>query len=150
MSKNLADIIESFILRQLLEAQVVMLSRNQLAQQLNCAPSQISYVLQSRFTRDRGFELQSRRGSGGFVRICRYTEPYSEHGEQQGRLKDVLESILQNYELEDCQLHVLTALQMLLERHQCSLEQLEWVAGALIHVVGIPEHELLEKGSDSL
>lgn len=70
---NLADLIESFILSRLAdeEQQVTVLRRNELADELNCAPSQISYVLSTRFTVERGFIVESRRGSGGFIRIVR-------------------------------------------------------------------------------
>jgi len=70
---NLADIIENFILSKLAgeEEHVTVLRRNELADELNCAPSQISYVLSTRFTVERGFIVESRRGSGGFIRIVR-------------------------------------------------------------------------------
>lgn len=70
---NLADIIEEFILRQLSgeRREATLLKRNELAEELHCAPSQISYVLSTRFTVERGFIVESRRGSGGFVRIVR-------------------------------------------------------------------------------
>lgn len=70
---NLADLIENFILSRLAdeEQQVTVLRRNELADELNCAPSQISYVLSTRFTVERGFIVESRRGSGGFIRIVR-------------------------------------------------------------------------------
>lgn len=70
---NLADLIEEFILRKLTgeREEATVLKRNELAEELNCAPSQISYVLSTRFTAERGFIVQSRRGSGGFVRIVR-------------------------------------------------------------------------------
>ena len=48
-----------------------MVQRNELAERLSCAPSQISYVLSTRFTPERGFLVESRRGSGGFARIVR-------------------------------------------------------------------------------
>lgn len=71
--RNLADAIENFIIRQLLEDRedAVLVQRNELADKLSCAPSQISYVLSTRFTPERGFMVESRRGSGGFVRIVR-------------------------------------------------------------------------------
>ena len=67
----LADKIEKFILHKLLEEEEenIVLRRNELADELECAPSQISYVLSTRFSNDRGFIVESRRGSGGFVRI---------------------------------------------------------------------------------
>lgn len=70
---NLADVIEQWILRQMASEQdeIIILQRNEMAEELACAPSQISYVLSTRFTMDRGFIVESRRGSGGFVRIAR-------------------------------------------------------------------------------
>lgn len=71
----LADKIEKFILHKLLEEEEenIILRRNELADELNCAPSQISYVLSTRFSSDKGFLVESRRGSGGFVRIIKLT-----------------------------------------------------------------------------
>lgn len=47
------------------------LKRNDLAARLGCVPSQISYVITSRFTPERGYLIESRRGGGGFIRIVR-------------------------------------------------------------------------------
>ena len=72
--KNLADSIENFIIGELLRREhedTLLVQRNELAERLSCAPSQISYVLSTRFTPERGFLVESRRGSGGFVRIVR-------------------------------------------------------------------------------
>jgi transcriptional regulator CtsR len=71
--RNLADAIENFIIGELLRdhEDELMVRRNELAERLSCAPSQISYVLSTRFTPERGFLVESRRGSGGFVRIAR-------------------------------------------------------------------------------
>lgn len=71
--KNLADAIEEFIIRELLQdsEDSLLVQRNELAERLSCAPSQISYVLSTRFTPERGYMVESRRGSGGFVRIVR-------------------------------------------------------------------------------
>ena len=67
MMSILADKIEQFILHKLLEEEEenIVLRRNELADELNCAPSQISYVLSTRFSNDKGFLVESRRGSGG-------------------------------------------------------------------------------------
>ena len=71
----LADKIEQFILTKLLEEQEgITLRRNELAETLDCAPSQISYVLSTRFSNDRGFIVQSRRGLGGSITITRVME----------------------------------------------------------------------------
>lgn len=81
--RNLADAIESFIIGELLRDQedALLVQRNELAERLRCAPSQISYVLSTRFTPERGFLVESRRGSGGFVRIVRM-EPQGERQPQ--------------------------------------------------------------------
>ena len=47
------------------------LQRNEMAGRLGCVPSQISYVLTSRFTPERGYIVESRRGGGGCIRIVR-------------------------------------------------------------------------------
>lgn len=73
MSNNLSDIIEGFI-KELLEAnnqRAVEIQRNILAQQFDCSPSQINYVLTTRFGNDRGYVVESRRGGGGYIRIFR-------------------------------------------------------------------------------
>lgn len=67
-----SDIISEFI-RQLLEQSdgSVELQRNELAQHFNVVPSQISYVITSRFTPEHGYITESRRGGGGCIRIRR-------------------------------------------------------------------------------
>ena len=69
--RNIADLIEEYILRQLAAKQdgKVELRRTDIADEISCAPSQISYVLSTRFTQDKGFVVESRRGLGGYIRI---------------------------------------------------------------------------------
>ena len=71
--RNLADAIENFIIQEFMHDRddALLVKRSDLAEKLSCAPSQISYVLSTRFTPERGFIVESRRGSGGFVRIVR-------------------------------------------------------------------------------
>ena len=67
-----SDIISAFIMGMLEDANgEVELKRNELAQQFNVVPSQINYVISSRFTPEQGFRIESRRGGGGYIRICR-------------------------------------------------------------------------------
>ena len=68
---NIADLIEAYILRQLAAKQdgKVELRRTDIADEISCAPSQISYVLSTRFTPAKGFAVESRRGLGGYIRI---------------------------------------------------------------------------------
>ena len=71
MLNNKADTIEEYILKKLSEEQAgsVELKRTELAGEVSCAPSQISYVLSTRFTYDKGFIVESRRGLGGYIKI---------------------------------------------------------------------------------
>ncbi len=71
MLNNKADIVENYILEQLAEQQEgwIELSRTKLADKISCAPSQISYVLNTRFTQAKGYSVESRRGMGGYIRI---------------------------------------------------------------------------------
>lgn len=71
MSK-ISDIIEEFILEQLEDTDFVNLSRNELANFFNCAPSQINYVLSTRFTAPKGFFVESHRGGGGYIKLGKF------------------------------------------------------------------------------
>lgn len=68
---NVSDIIENFILSTMGNATDINLSRNELADFFNCAPSQINYVLTTRFNLNRGYIIQSQRGGGGFIKIVK-------------------------------------------------------------------------------
>lgn len=70
---NLADRIEEYlkrVLEQTAEGYIV-LQRSELAGEFACVPSQINYVLDTRFTVERGYLVESRRGGGGYLRIIR-------------------------------------------------------------------------------
>lgn len=92
--RNLADAIESFIIGELLRdhEDALLVQRNELAERLSCAPSQISYVLSTRFTPERGFLVESRRGSGGFVRIVRM-EPRTQQRQQEPTAEELVEHL---------------------------------------------------------
>lgn len=68
---QLSDSIEHFIKELMREDAHIELRRNELAQHFGCAPSQINYVLATRFSLDHGYIIESRRGGGGYVRIVR-------------------------------------------------------------------------------
>jgi len=70
---NLVDIIEHHIKRALEASQdnKILLRRNELAQSFGCAPSQINYVIQTRFNVERGYITESQRGGGGYIRVIR-------------------------------------------------------------------------------
>ena len=68
---QLSDSIEQFIKDLMSDDAHIELRRNELAQHFGCAPSQINYVLATRFSLDHGYIIESRRGGGGYVRIVR-------------------------------------------------------------------------------
>ena len=68
---NISDMIEDFIIDTLGEDEQLDISRNELASFFNVAPSQINYVLSTRFTYARGFLTESKRGGGGHITILR-------------------------------------------------------------------------------
>lgn len=69
---TLSDYIASVIEEMLSEGGgSAEMKRNDLATKLGCVPSQINYVITSRFTPERGYIIESRRGGGGYIRIVK-------------------------------------------------------------------------------
>ncbi len=70
---GMSDRIEAFILELMRQEQQdwITIQRNEMAQLFGCVPSQINYVISTRFTPERGYAVQSRRGGGGCVKIRR-------------------------------------------------------------------------------
>lgn len=70
---GLTNIIEVFIKDLLEQAEdgIIEIQRNELAEQFECAPSQINYVLTTRFTPYMGYYIESRRGGGGYIKIVK-------------------------------------------------------------------------------
>ncbi len=71
MASNISNVIEEFIKSIFGEDEQVQLSRNDLANYFSVAPSQINYVLTTRFGTDKGYVIESRRGGGGYVTIIK-------------------------------------------------------------------------------
>lgn len=70
---KISDLITNEILRMLNESEenTAEIQRNDFASVIGCAPSQINYVLSSRFTPEHGYIIESRRGGGGYIKISR-------------------------------------------------------------------------------
>lgn len=69
---GISDLIASFIRDSLDDADGVLeLQRNDLAERFHCVPSQINYVMSTRFSPEHGYIVESRRGGGGYIRISR-------------------------------------------------------------------------------
>ncbi|MDE7405309.1 MAG: CtsR family transcriptional regulator [Clostridiales bacterium] len=71
---NVSDIIEKFLLDTLGDELSVNFNRNELATYFAVAPSQINYVLATRFTPERGYMTESRRGGGGYITLIRVNQ----------------------------------------------------------------------------
>lgn len=71
---RMSDLVAEYILRMLDESDGnAEIQRNVLAGELGCVPSQINYVITSRFTPEQGYIVESKRGGGGYIRITRVT-----------------------------------------------------------------------------
>ncbi len=70
---SLSNNIESYIKEKIEESpgKSVIIKRSSLAEKFNCVPSQINYVISTRFTPEKGYLVKSRRGGGGFIQISR-------------------------------------------------------------------------------
>ncbi|STO35823.1 Class three stress gene repressor [[Flavobacterium] thermophilum] len=70
---NISDIIEQY-LKQVLnmsDQDIVEIKRSEIANKFQCVPSQINYVINTRFTLERGYIVESKRGGGGYIRIMK-------------------------------------------------------------------------------
>ena len=82
---NMSDIIEQYIKHLFEESNkdVVEIQRANIAQRFDCVPSQLNYVIKTRFTNEHGYEIESKRGGGGYIRITKVetkdTNGYIDH-----------------------------------------------------------------------
>ena len=70
-NQNMSDLIESYLKNVLLSNEIVEIRRSEIADQFNCVPSQINYVINTRFTIQQGYVVESKRGGGGYIRIMK-------------------------------------------------------------------------------
>mgnify|MGYP000848507527 CR=1 FL=1 len=96
---NLADFIEQYLRNILLAEHKVELQRRELAKMFRCAPSQINYVLETRFTFDRGYVVESKRGGGGYIRIT-YV-PWKDESSFMEQIDELIPEELSEDELEN-------------------------------------------------
>ncbi|MBO5933945.1 MAG: CtsR family transcriptional regulator [Clostridia bacterium] len=68
---SISNEIARMLIAMLDETGRAEIQRNELAEQLGCVPSQINYVISSRFTPENGYTVESRRGGGGYIKITR-------------------------------------------------------------------------------
>ena len=124
---NLTRTIEKYI-HELFESEgdesIVSLRRKELAETFGCVPSQINYVLRSRFTPERGFLVESQRGGHGYIRILRISCE-----EPEERLKHVEDIVGDSISEQDCR----RLLQSLQERGLITVRERLLIEVALRH-----------------
>ena len=83
---KLSNLIEEFI-KEMMDSEngAVELQRNELALRFNCVPSQINYVISTRFSPERGYIVESRRGGGGYIKIAK-----ASFGDKENYVKKVI------------------------------------------------------------
>lgn len=103
---GLTSRIERFLLNLLEKSEdgVLEIGRNDLADYFDCAPSQINYVLNSRFTSYKGYYIESRRGGSGYIRISKMQKYDNE------LVHELLDSVIQDEITADKAKHILNAL----------------------------------------
>ncbi|WP_113929725.1 CtsR family transcriptional regulator [Bacillus sp. P14.5] len=88
--RNISDIIENY-LKTVFESsgnEIVEIKRSEIADKFHCVPSQINYVINTRFTIERGYMVESKRGGGGYIRIMKV------HSHDHAHLVDQLISLV--------------------------------------------------------
>lgn len=97
---NLSNVIAEMISDMLRSENEIEIQRNVLAQNIGCVPSQINYVLSSRFTPERGFLVESRRGGGGCIRITKISY------DTDSLMPDIISSIGDRIDERLCRSHI--------------------------------------------
>lgn len=87
---SISDIIEQYLKQTLHETEkkMIEIKRSEIANQFQCVPSQINYVINTRFTIEKGYVIESKRGGGGYIRIIRI-----EHQDEYELIDDLIQII---------------------------------------------------------
>jgi transcriptional regulator CtsR len=90
--RNISDIIEQYLKHVLDNSgkEIVEIKRSEIADKFQCVPSQINYVINTRFTIERGYVVESKRGGGGYIRIIKV------QSNNQAHLLDQILHLIQN------------------------------------------------------
>lgn len=84
---GLSDLIAEFLISTIGEDDKVQISRNSLAEHFACAPSQINYVLSTRFNTDTGYLVESKRGGSGYITLIKLSSDREEY------LKEIIDEV---------------------------------------------------------
>ncbi|MDA3128885.1 CtsR family transcriptional regulator [Aliibacillus thermotolerans] len=88
--RNISDVIEKYLKEILMQSDknLIEIKRSELAKRFECVPSQINYVISTRFTAEKGYVVESKRGGGGYIRISRVK--VEDHAELIDQLMDLI------------------------------------------------------------
>ncbi|MGI8317230.1 CtsR family transcriptional regulator [Halobacillus mangrovi] len=88
--RNISDIIEEYLKNILNEdhQKTIEIKRSEIADQFQCVPSQINYVIKTRFTVEKGYIVESKRGGGGYIRISRI-----EHKKDSDMIEEIMDMV---------------------------------------------------------
>lgn len=120
-NRNMSDIIESYLKEILETTNKIEIRRSEMANLFNCVPSQINYVINTRFTVPKGYKVESKRGGGGYIRIFKinllsssdYLQNLTEIVESklsESEAKAVLEQLHGNHLITDREFRLLVSL----------------------------------------
>ncbi|MHA6259158.1 CtsR family transcriptional regulator [Sporosarcina sp. CAU 1771] len=137
--RNISDIIEGYLKAILEEEQSgkVEIKRNEVAEKFQCVPSQINYVINTRFTVERGYAVESKRGGGGYIRIFRV---------QTNSRKDLIDHILMGLEEGASNTMALDVVYRLLEEDVISERESKLILAAVDRMtlrLPLPERDAL-------
>lgn len=71
VKRNISDVIEAYLKSYLRSNEPLEIKRSDIAERFDCVPSQINYVINTRFTQEHGYNVESKRGGGGYIRIVK-------------------------------------------------------------------------------
>lgn len=88
--RNISDIIEAYLKNSLDDnsRKSIEIKRSEIADQFQCVPSQINYVIKTRFTVEKGYIVESKRGGGGYIRISRV-----QHRNESDMIEDIVDMV---------------------------------------------------------
>src|SRR5699024_5640906 len=129
---NITDIIERY-LKQVLQSKnqnMIEIKRSEIADQFQCVPSQINYVINTRFTEEKGYIIESKRGGGGYIRIIRI-----EHQEQ----SDLLDAIIKLIQPTVTQQASVDIVERLLEKEVITEREAKLMVSVIdINIISVP------------
>ena len=67
VKRNISDVIEAYLKSYLKSHEPLEIKRSDIAERFDCVPSQINYVINTRFTQEHGYNVESKRGGGGYI-----------------------------------------------------------------------------------